>query len=371
MLKRTLAALIVALTAFCGGTAQAEPLKLTFSTGSVGGGFFAVGSGIAGFASQKIPGISITAISAAGVVESINRLEQGKADFAMLNTQDPPLAWEGKAPYKKQYRNMRGMGILYMQAAQPYALKSSGIRTFKDLKGKTISVGAPGGTMHLDFFRWVEANGLDPKKDQSYVLFHLTQDTLEHMLFPLGELTKPEVRELAREAGFDNAGKSESQDICFVPDGDYAGFIERRCGHTFGPGPIVDMHGKVLGEHRGIDRYTIGQRKGIGVAAGEPLFVFRKDAETNTLVVGTDSETRAATVRANDVNLISAASIDEPLRVTAKTHYRMKAQPGWARIEDHMLVMEFDEPQRAAAPGQALVLYDGDTVVGGGTIVSA
>ena len=98
MLKRTLAALIVALTAFCGGTAQAEPLKLTFSTGSVGGGFFAVGSGIAGFASQKIPGISITAISAAGVVESINRLEQGKADFAMLNTQDPPLAWEGKAP---------------------------------------------------------------------------------------------------------------------------------------------------------------------------------------------------------------------------------------------------------------------------------
>ena len=140
MLKRTLAALIVALTAFCGGTAQAEPLKLTFSTGSVGGGFFAVGSGIAGFASQKIPGISITAISAAGVVESINRLEQGKADFAMLNTQDPPLAWEGKAPYKKQYRNMRGIGILYMQAAQPYTLKSSGIRTFKDLKGKTLSV---------------------------------------------------------------------------------------------------------------------------------------------------------------------------------------------------------------------------------------
>ena len=107
--------------------------------------------------------------------------------------------------------------------------------------------------------RYLLKCGLDPKKDQSYVLFHLTQDTLEHMLFPLGELTKPEVRELAREAGFDNAGKSESQDICFVPDGDYAGFIERRCGHTFGPGPIVDMHGKVLGEHRGIDRYTIGQ----------------------------------------------------------------------------------------------------------------
>ena len=102
-----------------------------------------------------------------------------------------------------------------------------------------------------------------------------------------------------------------------------------------------------------------------------PYSFSRKDAETNTLVVGTDSETRAATVRANDVNLISVASIDKPLRVTAKTHYRMKAQPGWARIEDHMLVMEFDEPQRAAAPGQALVLYDGDTVVGGGTIIGA
>ena len=204
MLKRTLAALIVALTAFCGGTAQAEPLKLTFSTGSVGGGFFAVGSGIAGFASQKIPGISITAISAAGVVESINRLEQGKADFAMLNTQDPPLAWEGKAPYKKQYRNMRGIGILYMQAAQPYTLKSSGIRTFKDLKGKTLSVGAPGGTMHLDFFRWVEANGLDPKKDFGKVLFLPASEAMEavktgqvDVAVELSSIPSPQISELS------------------------------------------------------------------------------------------------------------------------------------------------------------------------------
>ena len=217
--------------------------------------------------------------------------------------------------------------------------------------------------------RYLLKRGLDPKKDQSYVLFHLTQDTLAHMLFPLGELTKPEVRVLAREAGFDNAEKSESQDICFVPDGDYVGFIERRCGRTFGPGPIVDMQGRMLGQHAGIDRYTIGQRKGLGIAAGEPLFVFRKDATTNTLIVGTDEETREKTVRARDVNLISMPSIAAPLRVAAKTHYRMKAQPGWARTEGDALVMEFDEPQRAAAPGQALVLYDGDVVVGGGTIV--
>ena len=218
--------------------------------------------------------------------------------------------------------------------------------------------------------RYLLKRGLDPRKDQSYVLFHLTQDTLAHMLFPLGELTKPEVRALAREAGFDNAEKSESQDICFVPDGDYARFIERRCGHAFGPGPIVNMQGKEIGQHLGIDRYTIGQRKGLRLAAGEPLFVFRKDAATNTLVVGTDAETREATVRARDVNLISTPAIAEPLRVTAKTHYRMKAQPGWASMtDDGTLEMTFDSPQRAAAPGQALVLYDGDVVVGGGTIV--
>lgn len=137
-------------------------------------------------------------------MESINRLEQGKADFAMLNTQDPPLAWEGKAPYKKQYRNMRGMGILYMQAAQPYALKSSGIRTFKDLKGKTISVGAPGGTMHLDFFRWVEANGLDPKKDFGKVLFLPSSEAMEavktgqvDVAVELSSIPSPQISELS------------------------------------------------------------------------------------------------------------------------------------------------------------------------------
>ncbi len=219
---------------------------------------------------------------------------------------------------------------------------------------------------------WQLHRGEDSKKDQSYFLYSLTQERLAHTIFPLAGLDKErDVRRIAAEQGFTNAKKAESEDICFIPDGDYAGYIERRCGHPAAPGDIVWRDGSVVGRHNGALRYTIGQRKGIGVAAGEPLFVFRKDAETNTLVVGTDSETRAATVRANDVNLISAASIDEPLRVTAKTHYRMKAQPGWARIEDDMLVMEFDEPQRAAAPGQALVLYDGDTVVGGGTIVSA
>ena len=126
--------------------------------------------------------------------------------------------------------------------------------------------------------RYELRRGVDANKDQSYVLFHLSQDTLAHMLFPLGELTKPEVRALAEEHGFINASKAESQDICFVPDGDYASFIERREGRAFQPGDIVDRDGKVLGRHEGLARYTIGQRKGIGVAAPEPLYVFAKDA---------------------------------------------------------------------------------------------
>ena len=169
MWKRTLAAALVALITMC-GAAQAEPLKLTFSTGSIGGGFFAVGSGIADYISKSVPNVQVTAITAAGVVESINRLEQGKADFAMLNTQDPPAGLGRQSSYPRKYNKMRMMGILYMQTAQPYVLKSSGIRTFKDLKGKVVSVGAPGGTMHLDLFNWMEANGMT-KDDLGKILF--------------------------------------------------------------------------------------------------------------------------------------------------------------------------------------------------------
>ena len=266
--------------------------------------------------------------------------------------------------------------------------------------------------------RWELLRGLDASKDQSYVLFHLTQDDLAHMLFPLGELTKPEVRALAEEHGFGNAHKAESQDICFVPDGDYAGFIERYCAgvsgaaggagaaaagsgagaaaaepgmgagssarragatscfadavrQAFEPGNIVDAAGKVLGRHRGLIHYTIGQRKGIGVAAPEPLYVIAKDEARGDLVVGPRSELGVSEVRAHDVNLISVSAIDAPMRVTAKTHYRQTARPGWAAVEGGELVVRFDEPVARPAAGQALVLYDGDSVVGGGTIVGA
>ncbi len=221
--------------------------------------------------------------------------------------------------------------------------------------------------------------GLDDAKDQSYVLYHLTQDDLAHMLFPLGELTKPQVRELAEAHSFGNAHKAESQDICFVPDGDYASFIERYLGfgegaagadvpEAFTPGDIVDVDGKVLGKHCGLVHYTIGQRKGIGVAAREPLYVVAKDAARNALVVGPRSVLGVREVRARDVNLISVAQLDEPMRVTAKTHYRQRAQAGEAVMEEGELVVRFDEPVVRPAAGQSLVLYDGDTVVGGGTI---
>lgn len=233
-------------------------------------------------------------------------------------------------------------------------------------------------TGHYARRRWDEATGRwqllrasDPAKDQSYVLYHLTQDTLAHMLFPLGELTKDEVRELARAHGFVTAEKPESQDICFVPDGDYAGFIEGHCGAgaAFEPGEIVNREGRVLGEHAGLIRYTIGQRKGIGVAAREPLYVLGKDASANRLVVGFKDELLSSGVVACDVNLISGGVLEGPRKVQVKTHYRQR--PVLATAEQtgpDELTVTFEEPQRAAAPGQAAVLYEGDVVLGGGTI---
>lgn len=219
--------------------------------------------------------------------------------------------------------------------------------------------------------RYELKRGLDANKDQSYVLFHLTQDTLAHILFPLGDLSKPQVRALAQEHGFANARKTESQDICFVPDGDYAAFIHRREGDSraFAPGPIVNRAGEVLGQHTGLVHYTIGQRKGIGVAAAEPLYVFAKDVERNELIVDTAERAQCDTIEVRDVNFISRASLEQPGHFTVKTHYRQK--PLWATVEqtdEDQILIHFDEPQRACAPGQAAVVYDGDSVVCGGTI---
>lgn len=219
--------------------------------------------------------------------------------------------------------------------------------------------------------RYVLKRGLDPKKDQSYVLYHVTQDQLAHMLFPVGQLEKPQVRQVASAAGLVNANKQESQDICFVPDGDYARFIEEQRNISLEPGEIVDETGTILGFHNGLARYTIGQRKGLGIGGGIPLFVLRKDVESNRLVVGPSDRAGVTDVYADDVNLISIDSLSKPLRVEAKAVYRAASRPATAIIENGILHVRFDDPVRSVAPGQALVIYQGDVVLGGGTIRKA
>lgn len=217
--------------------------------------------------------------------------------------------------------------------------------------------------------RYLLKKALDESKDQSYVLYSLTQERLSRVLFPLGEMTKSEVRELAESQGLINARKRDSQDICFVPDGDYAAFIGRYTGESFPKGSFVDKEGNVLGEHNGIIKYTIGQRKGLGISLGKPAFVCGKDIQSNTVTLGENSDLFSKILTAHDVNLISADSIDRPMRVCAKVRYNQKEQPATVEtIGENRIRVEFDEPQRAISKGQSVVLYDGDTVVGGGII---
>ncbi len=219
--------------------------------------------------------------------------------------------------------------------------------------------------------KYVLKKALDLTKDQSYVLYSLTQEQMAHTCFPLGELSKPEVRALADRHAFRNAEKQESQDICFVPDGDYAAFIERCTGLQFPEGDFVDPEGKVLGRHRGIIRYTVGQRRGLGVSARAPLYVSRIDPVSNTITLTEEAGLMIRKVLVGGVNLCSGEKLSEPTRVKARLRYRQPERTAVARQEGEKLILEFDEPVRRPAPGQAAVLYDGDTVLGGGTILES
>lgn len=217
--------------------------------------------------------------------------------------------------------------------------------------------------------RYLLRKAADKAKDQSYVLYTLTQEQLQHAVFPLGDLHKPQVRAIAAEQGFPNAEKHDSQDICFVSDGDYAGFIRRRTGYACPKGRFVDTNGHDLGEHRGIIHYTVGQRRGLGISAAKPLYVRSVCVEENTVVVGTAETLYAKTLIARDINFISVPRIDAPRKVRAKIRYRQPEQPAtvW-QLDDDTIRVTFDSPQRAITTGQAVVLYDGDNVVGGGVI---
>lgn len=211
---------------------------------------------------------------------------------------------------------------------------------------------------------------LDDKKDQSYVLYNLSQEQLAHTLFPLGELHKDQVRAIAEENGFINARKRESQDICFVPDGDYAAFIESYTGRHYPPGDFVDTQGNVLGRHKGIIRYTIGQRRGLGLALPAPLYVCKKDPESNTVTLCPNDQLNSTVVRVTEFNWLSIAAPAEPLHAAAKIRYNMHQEPCTVEVlPGGDVQLTFDTPQRAVTPGQAAVIYDGDTVLGGGRIV--
>jgi tRNA-specific 2-thiouridylase len=208
----------------------------------------------------------------------------------------------------------------------------------------------------------------DLSKDQSYVLYVMSQDRLESALMPLGAHTKRDTRQIAADLGLAVANKPESQDICFVPFKRYTEFIELYAPEVLRPGPVVDTSGKVLGEHKGVALHTVGQRRGLGIAAGEPLFVTSLQPATNTVVVGTSDALLKTTCRLDEVNWISGHRPDRPVRAMARARYRAAEVPCTAHSQGDELVVTFDEPQKAIAPGQALVLYDGEYVLGGGTI---
>jgi tRNA-specific 2-thiouridylase len=222
--------------------------------------------------------------------------------------------------------------------------------------------------------RWLLKRPADLSKDQTYFLFGLTQEQLSRTLFPLGDMIKPEVRELARKHGLALAEKPDSQEICFVPGGDYKRFIDAYLaeqGESLPDtaGDLVTTSGEVIGEHSGIHNFTVGQRKGLGIATGSPLYVIQISGANKQVIVGGDQQLYSRTLRAKRVNLISVDDLHEPMRVSVKIRHRH--EPAAAVIErtgaDEILAT-FDEPQRAITPGQAAVFYDGDVVVGGGWI---
>ncbi len=217
--------------------------------------------------------------------------------------------------------------------------------------------------------RFVLKKALDESKDQSYVLYSMTQAQLARTLFPLGELSKPQVRALAEEGHFVNAHKPDSQDICFAPDGDYAGAIGRILGKVPPPGDFVDQAGRVLGQHRGIIHYTLGQHRGLGISLGERQYVLAIRPDKNQVVLGPESALFHREAEVAAVHWISGETPKAPIRLKAKLRYRQREQPALAiPMEDGGVRLVFDEPQRAPTPGQAAVFYDGDEVLGGGVL---
>lgn len=217
--------------------------------------------------------------------------------------------------------------------------------------------------------RFLLRKGVDVSKDQSYALYHLNQNTLKHFLMPLGAYTKVQTRQMARELGLSVAEKPDSQEICFVPNDDYKTFLEDKAPEALKAGNIVDTHGKILGRHKGLPLYTIGQRKGLGIAAGRPLYVVALDYDRNQVIVGADDDVFADELIAHDLNFITFDKLEDRMNVAAKIRYSAKESSATLTpLANGQVNVKFEQPQRAITPGQSVVFYDGDIVVGGGII---
>lgn len=217
--------------------------------------------------------------------------------------------------------------------------------------------------------RYVVRKAADRHKDQSYVMYRLGQNQLSKILFPLGGMSKSEVRALSRELGMMNAERPESQDICFVPDGDYAAFLTEKLGMDPLPGNFVTPAGEVIGTHKGMIRYTVGQRRGLGIAAENPLYVLGKDAGSRSVILGGNEALMKRSIELREANWQAFERLDGPIRAEGKIRYSQHQAPATLRpLPDGRVAVEFDQPQRAPAPGQSAVFYDGDTLLGGGII---
>ena len=256
-------------------------------------------------------------------------------------------------------------------ACNRYVKWESLLKRSLDIGADYIATGHYARVDKLPNGRYAIRTSATARKDQTYALYNLTQEQLSKTLMPVGEYEKDDIREMAEKIGLQVAHKPDSQDICFVPDGDYATYIEENIGKESLPGNFVLSDGTVVGTHKGIIHYTVGQRKGLGLSLGHPAFVLEIRPETNEVVVGTKEESMSAYVRANQVNFMSVEDLTEPKRVWAKIRYNHRG--AWCTAEktgEDEILCTFEEPQRAITPGQAVVLYDGEYVLGGGTIQS-
>ena len=266
------------------------------------------------------------------------------AEYSRGRTPNPCLACNRQIRFGRLLSHVRAMGASSMAT------------------GHYARIGRIDGACRL-------RKGADPEKDQSYVLYMLGQEELQSLLFPVGSYTKEQVREMARQRGLPIADKDESMEICFVTDDDYRRFLREHAPESMEPGPILDTSGREIGRHKGLPSYTVGQRRGLGIAAREALYVLRLDVARNALIAGTARELGRRALVADRVAYVSGEPPDDPVRVQAKIRYRaLLADATWTPLEEQRARVEFDEPLRDITPGQAVVAYQGDLVLGGGII---